>query len=188
MWLGWYHVSWYYMMVFRSNSVLMICYSIQSPKYLNSKFKLNHKHMAGFLFNIIKEWVYDHTFIFLERALVVITIRIISESLSPCLCMCTSASEELIGGNISLLYLDVITLLKLGMSFLSSSWSAPQVCFIKCGFDRPLDPVAMWLPQAQGSYWGLGMLGALWKSTGFDLLVYPGWKFISKMNGRIWSA
>ena len=63
--------------------------------------------------------MYDHTFIFLERALVVITIRIISESLS--VCMCTSASEELIGGNISLLYLDVITLLKLGMSFLASS-------------------------------------------------------------------
>lgn len=158
-------------MVFRSNSVLMICYSIQSPKYLNSKFKLNHKHMAGFLFNIIKEWVYDHTFIFLERALVVITIRIISESLS--LWMCTSASEELIGGNISLLYLDVITLLKLGMSFLASSWSAPQACFIKCGFDPPLDPVSHVASTSTGFLLRPGESGCLMKGYRFWFVSVP---------------
>jgi hypothetical protein len=55
--------------------------------------------MACFLFNIIKEWVYDHRFVFLEHALVAITIRIISEYF----CVHASASEELIGSNKMLL-------------------------------------------------------------------------------------
>lgn len=66
-------------MVLKGNFVLMIWYSIQSLKDLNSKFKFNCKHMVCSLFNIIKERVYDHWFIFLEHALVAITIRIILE-------------------------------------------------------------------------------------------------------------
>lgn len=54
---GWYYVSCYYVMVLKDNSVLMIWYSIQSPKCLNPIVKFNHKHMACFLFNIIKERV-----------------------------------------------------------------------------------------------------------------------------------
>ena len=103
-------------MVLKGNFVLMIWYSIQSLKDLNSKFKFNCKHMVCSLFNIIKERVYDHWFIFLEHALVAITIRIILE---PFFFFCTSASEELIGRNEcprrSLFYLDVITPLKMRM-------------------------------------------------------------------------
>lgn len=135
------------MLVLKGNSVLMIWYSIQSPKYLNSKFKFNHKHMDWFLFNIIKEWVYDHRFIFLECALVAITIRIISEPIFVHLLL-ENWLEVIKCPCRSLFYLGLITLLKLRMWFfilfikLHNCASPVVIKEIKCGFDRKSGPAA----------------------------------------------
>lgn len=125
---GWYYVSCCYVMILKDNSVLMIWYSIQSPKCLNPIVKFNHKHMACFLFNIIKERVCDHRFIFLEHALVAIIIRIISEPILVHLLL-KNWLEVIKCPCRPLFYLDLIAVLKLRMWFFYALHKATQLYF-----------------------------------------------------------